>query len=72
MWKLSATRAMELVRFPTTNSTIMKDPVMANIPSMRGAGPQLLHPRFGTFISVCTLLSGKVRRNFTDLDPEHH
>ena len=41
MWKLSATRAMLLVRLPTMSSTSMKEAVMPSIPSNRGFDP---HP----------------------------
>ena len=41
MWKLSATRAMLLVRFPTMSSTNMNEAVMLSIPSNRGLDP---HP----------------------------
>ena len=38
MWKLSATRAMEFVRFPTTNSTTMKEVVKPIIQISRVVG----------------------------------
>ena len=51
MWKLSATRAMELVQLPTMSSTNMKLPVMANMPRILGPVPQQLQLRIlGNFI----------------------
>ena len=52
MWKLSATRAMLLVRLPTMSSTSMKEAVMASIPSSRGFDPHPVQLNvFGNFIS---------------------
>ena len=51
MWKLSAMRAMLLVRLPTMSSTSMKEAVMASIPSSRGFDPHPVQLNvFGNFI----------------------
>ena len=51
MWKLSATRAMLLVRLPTTSSTSMKEAVMPSIPNRRGLDPHPLQLNaLGNFI----------------------
>ena len=58
MWKLSATRAMELVQLPTMSSTNMKLPVMPSIPRILGPVPQeVQHNTLGNFIlSLCSVL----------------
>ena len=51
MWKLSATRAMLLVRLPTMSSTSMNEAVMASIPSNRAFDPHPLQlNNLGNFI----------------------
>ena len=51
MWKLSATRAMELVQLPTMSSTSMKLPVMPSMPRSFGPVPQeAQHKTLGNFI----------------------
>ena len=51
IWKLSATRAMLLVRLPTISSTSMKEAVMASIPSNRAFDPHPLQLNvLGNFI----------------------
>ena len=56
MWKLSATRAMELVQLPTMSSTNMKLPVMPSIPRILGPVPQeVQHKTLENFIlSPCS------------------
>ena len=51
MWKLSATRAMELVRLPTMSSTSMKLPVMPSMLRIFGPVPQQVQLKIlGNFI----------------------
>ena len=51
MWKLSATRAMELVQLPTMSSTSMKLPVMPSMLRILGPVPQEVQLKtLGNFI----------------------
>ena len=56
MWKLSATRAMELVQLPTMSSTNMKLPVIPSIPRIFGPVSQEVQLKtLGNFIlSPCS------------------
>ena len=59
MWKLSATRAMLLVRLPTMSSTNMNEAVMLSIPSNRGFDP---HPVQLNVLGNFILTTNMVRR----------
>ena len=59
MWKLSATRAMLLVRLPTMSSTNMNEAVMLSIPSNRGLDP---HPVQLNVLGNFILTTNMVRR----------